>query len=77
MCGGAILRDIVPRNISRRVSAADIWPSSSSSSTKHHSFDSDFNEFCQEESHNALRRPHYTYTGNSPPHFDVKFCYIC
>ncbi|KAK1398808.1 Ethylene responsive factor [Heracleum sosnowskyi] len=64
MCGGAILRDLIPRKVSRRVSAADIWPSSSSSSTKINSFDSDFNEFCQEESYSALRNSHRACTGD-------------
>ncbi|KAL8149102.1 ethylene-responsive transcription factor ERF071-like [Apium graveolens] len=73
MCGGAILGDIVPRHISRRVAAGDIWPSSSSSaSTKHHSFDSHLNEFCQEESHYALRTSHYAYTGDEHHENTVK-----
>ncbi|KAL1816547.1 hypothetical protein ACET3Z_019121 [Daucus carota] len=62
MCGGAILRDLIPRNISRRVSSADIWPSSSST-TKLDDFDSDFNDFCQEQPHYTLKRSHHPYTG--------------
>lgn len=71
MCGGAILRDIIPRHVSQRTSA-DIWPSPSFSTKKLNCFDNDFNDFCQEESYNALKRSHHTVTGNYPPNLDMK-----
>ncbi|KAA8543069.1 hypothetical protein F0562_021436 [Nyssa sinensis] len=57
MCGGAIISELIPRNLKRRVSAADLWPNSPLA--KFSPFSSDFNQYSQKDQHtnDTVNRP--------------------
>ncbi|KAK9105347.1 hypothetical protein Scep_022191 [Stephania cephalantha] len=52
MCGGAIIADLIPQKRTRRVSASDIWPSTSDPLDPqiHNFLDSEFHDFAQRNS---------------------------